>query len=414
MTDQTSHADVLVVGGGPAGLATAIELRRRGAWRVVVLDRDEAIGGVPRYTHHAGYGLRDLHRMLTGPAYARRYAELAQRAGVHLHTSVTVTGWAGPASMEATTPDGVTRWQARAVVLATGCRERPRTARLVPGDRPAGVLTTGSLQQFADLYRLPIGCRAVVIGAEHVSFSAVHTLIRHGVDVVAVVTDLPQPQTYRALQLATAGLHRVPVITRATVAAIAGHRRVSGITLRHPDGRLQNIACDTVVFTGDWVAEHDLARRARLPVDAARGPATDQWLRTPTPGVFAVGNLVHAAETADVAACTGRHAASAVAAYLDGAPWPVAPAPAMRTASPIRWVFPALLQPGAGTPPRGRLLLRVDEILAAARLEVRQGNRTLYAQARRRIVPNRSISLPADWLAALDPGGEAPLITVAR
>ena len=412
MTGAAAEADALIIGGGPAGLATALELRRRGIRRVVVLDRDEAPGGVPRYTHHTGYGLRDLHRVMTGPAYAGRYVQLAQRAGVRLLAAATATGWAGPASIETTSPDGLASWRARAVVLATGCRERPRTARLVPGDRPAGILTTGALQQFADVYRLPVGHRAVVAGAEHVSFSAVHTLLRHGTSVAAVVTDLPQPQAYRALRLAAAGLRPIPVLTGTTIAAISGRPRVSGVIVQRPDGSHHSIECDTVVFTGDWIPDHELARRGGLPLAAGtRGPATDQCLRTPIPGVFAVGNLVHAAETADVAALSGRHAATAVAAYLGGVAWPAAPALAVRTTSPIRWVFPASLQPGAGPPPRGRLLLRVD-VTITAQIEVRQGGRSLYTSTRKRLIPNRSISLPASWLADAQPGGGDLTVTL--
>ncbi|MGH2743625.1 MAG: FAD-dependent oxidoreductase, partial [Pseudonocardiaceae bacterium] len=137
---------VAVVGGGPAGLAAAVELRRRGAGEVVVLEREAEAGGIPRHAKHQGFGLRDLRRPLSGPAYARRYAELAREAGVEVLEETMVTGWAASA-LELTSPRGRSRLEPAAVVLATGCRERPRSARLVPGSRPAGVMTTGMLQQ---------------------------------------------------------------------------------------------------------------------------------------------------------------------------------------------------------------------------------------------------------------------------
>lgn len=407
MSTGASETDVLIIGGGPAGLATALELRRRDVPRVAVLDRDASPGGVPRYTHHSGYGIRDLRRVLTGPAYARRYVELARQAGVQVLAATTAIEWTGPTSVLTTSQSGLTNWRARAVVLATGCRERPRMARLIPGDRPSGVFTTGSLQRFADLHDLPVGRRAVVIGAEHVSFSAVHTLTRHGVAVAAVVTELPRPQTFRALQFATADLRKIPIATSTMVASISGRPRVTGVTLRRQDGAVTTIACDTVVFTGDWIPDNEFARLAGLPLDAGTaGPVTDQWLRTLVPGVFAVGNLVHAAETADVSALGGRHAAAAIASYLDGQAWPAGPGLRVRACAQLRWVFPARVHPGQGVPPLGRLILRVAAPLTATRLHVRQGGRTLYTGPRRSYMPNRAIHLPARCLVDADPNGE--------
>jgi len=139
--------DVLIAGAGPAGLAAAVELRRSGAGRVLVLDRETTPGGVPRHCLHTGYGLRDLRRLLDGPAYARRYADAAAAAGADVQAGSTVTGWTGDRTVTVTSARGVESVEAAAVLLATGCRERPRTARLVPGGRPPGVMTTGELQQ---------------------------------------------------------------------------------------------------------------------------------------------------------------------------------------------------------------------------------------------------------------------------
>src|SRR6185295_4820904 len=127
-------------------------------------------GGVPRHTDHTGFGLRDLHRCLRGPRYAARYRTRAAAAGVEIRTQTTATAWAGPQTLAITAPSGIGELAADAIVLATGCRERPRAARLVAGDRPRGVLTTGLLQQLVYLHRQPVGRRAVIVGAEHVSF----------------------------------------------------------------------------------------------------------------------------------------------------------------------------------------------------------------------------------------------------
>src|SRR5262245_60821536 len=197
-------ADVLVVGAGPAGLAAAVELRRLGAGDVLVVDRDDEAGGIPRHSAHTGFGARDLRRVLTGPGYARRYADAAAAAGAQIRLGTTVTGWDGP--RQAGGPPragglhgvtlagaaGLDTVDARAVLLATGCRERPRTARLVPGDRPAGVMTTGELQRRVYLGGQRLAGRALVVGAEHVSFSAMVTLAHAGAEVVAMDTEQPR------------------------------------------------------------------------------------------------------------------------------------------------------------------------------------------------------------------------------
>ena len=223
---RRERTDVAVVGGGPAGLAAAIELRRLGVTRVVVLEREREAGGVPRHTDHTGFGLRDLHRCLRGPRYAARYRALAAAAGVDVRTMTTVAAWAGPHTLALTAPSGRVELSADAIVLASGCRERPRAARRVAGDRPRGVLTTGALQQMVTLHRQPVGRRAVVVGAEHVSFSAVLTLAHAGAATVAMVTEQPRHQSYAALAWLAAARRRVPVLTRSRVEVIRGRQRV--------------------------------------------------------------------------------------------------------------------------------------------------------------------------------------------
>ena len=182
VTLASEDVDVAIVGGGPAGLAAGQALARAGAGRVVVLEREPATGGIPRHADHPAYGIRDLHRVLSGPEYALRRSQAATAAGAELRVGTDVTGWApgGELALLTTSAAGRRSLRARAVVLATGCRERPRSARLVPGSRPQGILTTGMLQQLVYLLREPVGRRAVVVGAEHVSYSALQTLAHGG------------------------------------------------------------------------------------------------------------------------------------------------------------------------------------------------------------------------------------------
>ena len=307
MSAASGSADVVIVGAGPAGLSAAIELRRRGAGRVVVYEREQHAGGAPRHTAHLGFGMLDLHRVTTGPRYAAALTRRAERAGVEIETRrsvvslsggvVATTGLSGPAFIAA----GV-------VVLATGVRERPRSARLVPGDRPAGIFTTGSLQQFTAIHHQQVGTRAVIVCAEDVSCSAVLTLRHAGCAVAAMVTPLPRPDANPWLRRVTAGRLRVPVLTGVDIAEIVGRRRVEAVVLS--DGR--RIECDTVVFTGDWVPEYELPRLAGLVMSRETAPVVDAGFRTSQPGVFAIGNLVHPARASGICALDGRRVAATI------------------------------------------------------------------------------------------------------
>jgi thioredoxin reductase len=424
---NTAHVDVAVVGGGPAGLAAAVALRSTGA-SVTVLEREQMLGGIARHADHTGYGLREFHRLLRGPAYARRWAERAEHAGVVAETGTTVTGWsnddASTRILTLTSPQGIRELHARAVVLATGTRERPRSARLVPGSRPLGVLTTGALQQIVALGRgvpatFGVGRRAVIIGAEHVSFSAVLTLAHAGCTTVAMVTTEPRHQSYAALRAMTASRHRVPVLTRTAITEIRGRPRVESVEVCDlATGTTRLLDCDTVVFTGDWVPDHELARRGGLPIDpGTRAPRVDAGLRTDAPGVFAAGNLLHGAETASVCAASGAWTAKAVTQWLadaDASTWATTRGVRIECAPPLRWVSPNLLVPGQHAVPHGHLLARSSAFSRRPGIVVSQGDRELWSGRLRRTVPTMPVHLPAGWLGQVEPGDPVRITLMPR
>jgi thioredoxin reductase len=405
---------VVVVGGGPAGLAAAIELRRRDGASVTVLEREREPGGIPRHANHTGFGLLDMRRVLSGPRYARRYARLAERAGVEVLTETMVSGCGPGLRMGVTGPTCWRELDPAAVVLATGCRERPRSARLVPGARPAGVMTTSTLQQLVYLHGARVGRRAVVVGAEHVSFSAVPTLAHGGASVAGLVTELPRHQSLAAFRVGAAIRYRAPVWTRTGLTAIHGGRRVEAVELTDLDsGRTRTVECDLVIFTADWIPDHELAVMAGCELDpGTRGPRVDGGLRTGLRGLFAAGNVVHPAETADVAALGGRHVAASVAGFLGGnAAWP-AHAPVLAR-DPLRWVAPNLVSPDGPAPSRGRFLLRSNAFVRAPRVEVLQGGRALWSGRLLRLVPGRSAHIPSDWTRRVDPDAGSVSVRVA-
>ena len=395
----------VIVGGGPSGLAAAIELRGLGIEPVTVIERERQAGGIPRHSDHTGFGLRDLRTVLSGPRYAERYRELATDAGVEVMAETMVTDWEG-GRLKLTGPAGRREVEPPAVVLATGCRERPRSARLIPGSRPAGVMTTATLQQLVHLGGQEVGRRAVIVGAEHVSFSAVATLAHAGASVAGLVTELPRHQSLAAFRAGAAVRYRAPVWSRTAVSAIHGNERVESVELTELDsGSTRSVDCDLVIFTADWIPDHELAVMAGCELDpGSLGPLVDPALRTTRRGVFAAGNLLHPAETADVCALDGRHVAPSVAAYLHGpGEWPSHVRLVAR--DPLAWIAPNLLLAAGHDPPRDRFLLRSREFARRARIQLRQDGRELWSGRIGRLVPGRSAHIPAGWASRVDPSG---------
>lgn len=291
-------ADVAVIGGGPAGLAAAVALRRQGVGNVTVLDREDAAGGVPRFCGHPPFGLREFGRVLAGPAYARRLVAQAVAAGVSIRTGHSVVALEVGPRLRLTTRNGAATMTARRAVLATGVRETPRAARLISGDRPQGVVTTGTLQAMVYGQGLLPFRRPVVIGTELVSLSALLTCRRAGIRPVALIEANARPTARRGLALFPR-LLGIATHYGAELIEIRGQQRVEAVALRLADGRLVELACDGVLLTGCFVPEAALVRASHLALDSGSGgPAIDQFGRCSDPTYYAAGNLLRPVETA--------------------------------------------------------------------------------------------------------------------
>lgn len=409
------QVDVVVVGGGPAGLTAAHELRTRCDASVVVLERELASGGIPRHSDHTGYGLRDLRRVMSGPTYARRLTDRAVHAGADVRVQSMVTEWAADHSVWVTSPAGRYRLDARAVVLATGARERPRSARLVPGDRPSGVFTTGHLQNHVHGHGERLGGTAVIVGAELVSWSAVLTLRDAGCRAVLMTTEHSRPESYAAFSVPGRVAFSLPLATRTKVTRIIGRDRVSAVEVEDVDsGSRRVVPCDVVVFTGDWIPDHELARMRGVVMDRGHhGPVVDTSLRTSADGVFAAGNVLHPVDTADVAALDGRFVATQVKRYLEGgsSPWGGV---RLAVREPFVWVSPGAITSPAVVPPRSRVLLWSAEFRAAPVVEVHQGATLL---SRRRlpwpVSPGRVFRVPWSLFGSVHPRRGDVVISLA-
>ncbi|MBP5858608.1 FAD-dependent oxidoreductase [Marivibrio halodurans] len=397
---------VAIVGGGPAGLAAATRLAEQGIRDLVLLEREEEAGGIPRHCGHYPFGLREMQRLLRGPDYARRLAARARAAGVDIRTRTSVVRL-GPGphpTLDLTTPEGATRLRAERVLLATGVRETSRAARLIGGGRMRGVVSTGALQSMIYLKGLVPFRRPVVLGTELVSFSSLMTCRHAGARPVAMVEPGTRI-TARSFARALPALMGIPVHLETTVEAIHGTDRVEGVTLAGPDGARREIDCDGVIVSGAFTPEASLARLGGFAIDAGGGgPVIDQYGRMSDPAYYAAGNLLRPVETAGWSWREGLTVADALAADLRGGP---PPPPTIRlsvTGDALRFVTPSRLSLDGPAPAFDAVQLRAARA-ARGLLTARAGSRILWT-GRLDTLPERRILAPIAPLLAAGPGAE--------
>ncbi len=364
-------ADVIIVGGGPSGVGAALELRRRGVARVIVLDREPDLGGATRHCSHSPFGMREFGRVYFGGAYGRRLTREAADLGVDVRTGHSVVSLGMDGVLTVANARGVETLSARRVMIATGARETPRSARLVPGDRPLGVMTTGTLQSYVAFYDQMPFRRPLIVGTELVSFSAVLTCLGRRVWPAAMIEAEPYARS-RELYTWLPTAAGIPVLKGAELVDIRGSRRVEAASIRR-NGRVSPIVCDGVLLTGRFTPEAALCRQSPLGVDpGSAGPAVDQDGRTANPVYFAAGNVLRGLDTGGWCFREGRAIGAAVAEDLArdgdaGAAVPVA------FDDPVKLVVPGLLRRGGLAAPalrdfqlrvtrrvRGRLSLELD------------------------------------------------------
>ncbi len=398
---------VVIVGGGPSGLAAAIELRRA---RRRARDRDRAraeAGGIPRHSDHTGFGFARPAAGHAGPALRAPLPRARGRTRGRARHRDDGHRLGRGGAFGSPVPRGRAELEPAAVVLATGCRERPRSARLVPGSRPCGVMTTSTLQQLVHLQGQRVGRRAVVVGAEHVSFSAVATLAHGGASVAAPGHRAAAHQSLAAFRLGAAIRYRAPVLHadggERDPRRPTGSRRSSSPTSTR--GRRRTVACDLVVFTADWIPDHELAVMAGCELDpGTRGPLVRPGASHQGPRRVRRRQPPPSRRDRRRLGARRRHVAAAVADHLDGGLRGLAVRTSRsRSARPCDGSRPISVAAAADAPPRDRFLLRSSAFLRAPRLEVRAGRRGPVGRPAARLVPGRSAHIPADWAKNVDP-----------
>ena len=337
------EVDIIVIGGGPAGLSSAASAKKAGAGSVLLIERDHVLGGILPQCIHTGFGLCEFKEELTGPEYANRWIKNATEAGVEFLTNtmvlsvskekvVTVMGLA----------TGIISIKAKAVILAMGCREKSRGALGIPGFRPAGIYTAGCAQRLVNIEGFMPGKRIVILGSGDIGLIMARRLTLEGAKVIAVCERLPKPGGLARNVQQCLNDFGIPLILSSTILEIHGKKRVEGVTIGRLSsdntpvpGTTERIDCDTVLLSVGLIPENELSREVQIELDPSTGgPRVDETMQTSIPGIFACGNVLKVYDLVDHVTEDAVRVGTAAALQIQGIAVP-SPSIARSVAIPI-------------------------------------------------------------------------------
>lgn len=414
--------DIVVIGGGPAGLAAAIEAKKKGVSSILVIERDRELGGILQQCIHNGFGLHVFKEELTGPEYAERFIEELKAQGIDYMLDTMVLSVTEAKTITAmNSQHGLMEIQAKAIVMAMGCRERTRGAIGIPGTRPAGVFSAGTAQRYLNMEGYMVGKRVVILGSGDIGLIMARRMTLEGAKVLAVAEVMPFSGGLMRNIVQCLDDFDIPLLLSHTVTEIKGRDRVEGVVISQVDENRKPIAgteiaydCDTLLLSVGLIPENELSKEAGILIDpSTNGPIVNEAMETSVSGIFACGNVVHVHDLVDFVTAESRRAGSYAAQYVRGTLADTKEKLKTLPGTGITYIVPQKIRP-ENLEGKVSLFMRVNQTFSNVSLVVRAGDQVVREFKKKHLAPGEMESIDLDKAMLEDMGVETLTVEVRK